>query len=124
MSYNGQPILTEKYGDFFVDYWSYLVRVIEAFTENGRSKMYLPDQPIAITLKEQGRNWVLMTISDIEVIGKWLLPREELIKTLTDGAIHFFKGLSDVFSDSINRQYRFKEIYEECLELKKRYFGK
>jgi len=87
MSYNGQLILTEKYGDFIVDYWSYLVRAIEASMENGWGTMYLLDPP------------------------------------MLDGAINFFKGLSDAFSDSIN-QYRFKDIYEECLELKKRYFGK
>jgi hypothetical protein len=58
--------------------------------------------------------------------GKWLLPKEELTKTLLDRAIHFFKGLFDVFNDSINQQYRFKDLYEyeECLDIKTRYFGK
>ena len=87
MSYNGQLILTEKYGDFIVDYWSYLVRAIEASMENGWGTMYLLDPP------------------------------------MLDGAINFFKGLSDAFSDSIDRQYGFKEMYEYCLSLKKQYFG-
>ena len=123
LSYHGQPILTEEYWDFIVEYWSYLIDLIEGFMENGFGKIYFPDQQISISVKEQGPNWVLMTISDIEVIGKWLLPREELMKTLTDGAIRFFKGLSEAFSDSVNRQYRFKDVYKECLELKRRYFG-
>lgn len=46
-------------------------------------------------------------IGELDKDGEWLLPREELIKTLLDGAIHIFRGLSDAFSDSINRQYRF-----------------
>ena len=119
LSYHGQPILTEKYGDFIVEYWCNIVDLIEGFMEKGSAGMYLPDQPIPKIIKEQGPNWVVMTVGDHGEYGKWLLPRKELMKTLTDGAIHFFKGLSDAFCDSINRQYRFKNIYEECLELKK-----
>ena len=123
LTYQGQPILTEKYGDFIVDYWSYLVRAIEAFMQTGRGKMYLPEQPISITIKEQSPNWVLMTIGHQGKYGKWLLPKDELIKTLLDGAVRFFYSVSEAFSDTINQQYRFKDTYNECLELKKQYFG-
>ena len=124
LTYYGQPILTHILGDFIIDYWCYLVEALEDFIKKGSGRMYLPDQPIPIEFEEQGPNWVVMTVGDHGEYGKWMLPRKELIKTLTDGAIRFFKGLSESFSDSINRQYRFKDIYEECLELKKRYFGK
>ena len=46
------------------------------------------------------------------------LPREELIKTLLDGAIRFYKGLSEAFSDSIVQQYRFKDAYKHLLATK------
>src|SRR5690606_40766078 len=29
LSYYGQPILTEKFGDFIIEYWSYLLNAIE-----------------------------------------------------------------------------------------------
>jgi len=123
LSYHGQLILTEEYGDFIKDYWDYLLQAIESFMEKGSGRMYLPDQPVPIAIKVQGPNWVLMTVGEGGEYGKWLLPREELIKTLLDGAASFYKGLSDAFSDSIDRQYGFKEMYEYCLGLKKRYFG-
>ena len=118
LTYQGQPILTEKFGDFIKEYWDYLLQAIQSFMKKGSGGMSLPDQPIPITIEEQGSNWVLMTVGDDGEYGKWLLPREELIKTLLDGAASFYKGLSDAFSDSIDRQYGFKEMYEYCLSLK------
>jgi hypothetical protein len=91
--------------------------------KKGSGGMSLPDQPIPITIEEQGSNWVLMTVGDDGEYGKWLLPREELIKTLLDGAIRFYKGLSEAFSDSIVQQYRFKDAYKHLLSYKKQCFG-
>lgn len=39
------------------------------------------------------------------------------------GRFAFFYSVSEAFSDQINQQYRFKDTYNECLELKKQYFG-
>lgn len=123
LSYYGQPILTDKFGDFIKDYWDYMLQAIRSFLKNGVGGMSLPDQPIPITIEEQGSNWVLMTVGDDGEYGKWLLPREELIKTLLDGAIRFYKGLSEPFSDSIVQQYRFKDAYKHLLSYKKQCFG-
>ena len=123
LSYHGQPILTEEYGDFIKEYWAFLIQAIDSFMEKGRGGMYLRDQPIPIDFDEQGPNWVLMTVGKNGKYGKWLLPREELIKTLLDGGARFYKGLSDAFSDSFTQQYPLEEGYEYCLNLKKQYFG-
>ena len=123
LSYHGQPILTDEYGDFIKAYWDYMLQAIESFMEKGSGGMSLPDQPLPIAFKEQGLNWVLMTVGHDGEYGKWLLPREELIKTLLDGAARFYKGLSDAFSDSIVQQYGYKEMYKYCVDLKKKYFG-
>jgi len=80
--------------------------------------MSLPDQPIPITIKEQGANWILMTVGGKGKYGKWVLPGEELIKTLLEGAIRFYKGLADAFSDSIVQQYGYKGMDEYSLDLK------
>lgn len=123
LSYYGQPILTEKLGDYIIDYWDYLFRAIKSFIKKGSGGMYLPDSPVPIDIKEQGPNWVLLTIGEGGEYGKWLLPREELLKTLLDGAASFYKGLSDAFSDSIVQKYRFRDRYEYLLNFKKKYFG-
>ena len=83
----------------------------------------MPDQPIPIDIEKKGSKWVLMTIGRKGKYGKWLLPREELLKTLMNGAASFYKGLSDAFSDSIVQKYRFKDRYEYLLNFKKQYFG-
>ena len=118
LCYQGQPILTEGYGDFIKAYWDYLLQAIRSFMKTGSGEMSLPDQPIPIVIKEQGLNWVLMTVGRDGKYGKWLLPKEELIKTLLEGAIRFFKGLSDAFSDSIVQQYGYKRMYKYNLDLK------
>ncbi|MBO2533227.1 MAG: hypothetical protein CW342_10140 [Thermoactinomycetaceae bacterium] len=85
--------------------------------------MYLPDQPIPIEFEEKGLNWVLMIVGEAGEYGKWLLPREELIKALIKGAVRFFKGLYDAFgNDNVGQNY-FKGLYKEFLEINKRYFG-
>ncbi|SFG28626.1 hypothetical protein SAMN04488025_12450 [Planifilum fulgidum] len=83
----------------------------------------MPDSPVPIDIKEQGPKWVLMTIGEGGEYGKWLLPREELIRALLDGATIFYKGLSDAFSDSISQKYRFRERYEYLLNFKNQYLG-
>ena len=124
LSYYGQPILTEKLGDFIKEYWAYLIQAINSLMEEGSGGMYLPDQPIPIDFQEQGPNRVLLTVGKNGKYGKWLLPKEELIKALLDGAARFYKGLSsDAFSDSFTQQYPLEEGYEYCLNLKKQYFG-
>ncbi len=123
LSYYGQPILTEKLGDYIIDYWDYLFQAILSFMEKGSGGMYLPDQPIPIDIEKKGSKWVLMTIGRKGKYGKWLLPREELLKTLMNGAASFYKGLSDAFSDSIVQKYRFRDRYEYLLNFKKQYFG-
>ena len=123
LSYYGQPILTENLGDYIIDYWDYLFQAILSFMEKGSGGMYLPDQPIPIDIEKKGSKWVLMTIGRKRKYGKWLLPREELLKTLMNGAASFYKGLSDAFSDSIVQKYRFKDRYEYLLNFKKQYFG-
>ncbi|MFS8512342.1 MAG: hypothetical protein LOD87_01255 [Planifilum fulgidum] len=123
LSYYGQPILTENLGDYIIDYWDYLFQAILSFMEKGSGGMYLPDQPIPIDIEKKGSKWVLMTIGRKGKYGKWLLPREELLKTLMNGAASFYKGLSDAFSDSIVQKYRFKDRYEYLLNFKKQYFG-
>ncbi|SFG61213.1 hypothetical protein SAMN04488025_1611, partial [Planifilum fulgidum] len=64
LTYQGQPILTEKFGDFIKEYWDYLLQAIQSFMKKGSGGMSLPDQPIPITIEEQGSNWVLMTVGD------------------------------------------------------------
>ena len=123
LSYYGQPILTEEYGDFIKEYWAYMLQAIRYFMREGFGRMYLPDQPIPIAFQEQGPNRVLLTVGKNGKYGKWLLPKEELIKALLDGAARFYKGLSDAFSDSVKQQYPLEEGYEYCLNLKKQYFG-
>ncbi|MFO7291330.1 hypothetical protein SAMN04488025_1353 [Planifilum fulgidum] len=123
LSYYGQPILTEKFGDFIIEYWSYLLNAIEDLMNEGCGGMFLPDQPIPIDFEEKGPNWVLMTVGEGGEYGKWLLPREELIKTLINGAVQFFKELCDAFSDAIVQQRNLKALYEETLDFKKQYIG-
>jgi len=123
LTYYGQPILTHILGDFIIDYWCYLVEALEDYIKKGSGRMYLPDQPIPIEFEEQGSNWVLMTVGEAGEYGKWLLPREELIKTLIEGAVHFFKGIYDAFGDDIIRQNYFKGLLEEFSDIKKQYLG-
>ena len=123
LSYYGQPILTEKLGDFIIDYWDYLFQAIRSFLKKGSGRMYLPDQPIPIDLQEQGPNRVLLTVGEGGEYGKWLLPKEELIKALLDGMARFYKGLADAFSDSIVQEHLFRDKYEHLLKFKKHYFG-
>ena len=123
LTYYGQPILTHILGDFIIDYWCYLVEALEDYIKKGSGRMYLPDQPIPIEFEEQGSNWVLMTVGEAGEYGKWLLPREELIKTLIEGAVHFFKGIYDAFGDDIVRQNYFKGLLEESSNIKKQYLG-
>ena len=124
LTYQGKPILYEKYADLIKAYWDYLLQTIESFMEKGSGRMYLPDQPIPIAFEKQGQNRVLMTVGSKGKYGKWLLPEKELIKTLLDGATRFYKGLSDAFSDTIDQQYGFRELYEYSLDLKKQYLSK
>ena len=123
LSYYGQPILTNRLGDFIISYWDYLFQAIVSFLEEGSGGMYLPDQPIPIEIERQGSNWVLMTVGEGGEYGKWLLPKEELINALLDGAIHFNKCLFEAFSDTVDQKYRFKNRYEGLIKFKKQCFG-
>lgn len=89
VSYQSNDVLDFKLWDLVGVTWAYLMNTIEELLENGRSHMYLPDQPVRIEMEERGRGYIRFVIGNGEY-GSHMLPREEMLHALIDGAEHFF----------------------------------
>src|SRR5690606_41353652 len=95
LSYYGQPILTDKFGDFIKDYWDYMLQAIQSFMKKGSGGMSLPDQPIPITIEEKGSYWVLMTVVAEGEYGQWILTSDVLITSMLVGSVCITNGQHD-----------------------------
>lgn len=107
LSYYGTPIMDDSLTDLIFFTWDEMLRAIRSVVETGRGCVGFWWDVKAICLKQTNPRFLLLKVS-----GKgWLLPKDELLTVLVDGAIQFFQGMFSVFS-------RYKRDYEACLQLK------
>lgn len=110
LSYYGAPILDDRYGDLIYFTWYEMVDAIDSFAKTGRGCAGLWSIPTSICLEQiKNPDFVLLKVD-----GKgWLLPKNELVTILIDGAVQFYGNMFKVFM-------RNKKDYHDCLKLKER----
>lgn len=90
LTYNNQVIIDFIAYDLIDHLWAYFLNMIETFLKNKTVKMYFPDTPIPMSMKEISNDYLLFSI-DVETLSEWKLPKYEFFHALLFGAKDFFE---------------------------------
>lgn len=108
LKYFEQSLLDVTLWDLVDQLWAYILNVIESLLNTGEGKTYFPDQPIKLYLKSVSEDLVLYEIETDELI-KVVLPKNEFIQTLLDGADVFFRNMEECFKGKCSYQYEIEK---------------
>ncbi len=109
LKYGEQTLLDVTHWDLVDQLWAYILNAIEDLLNNGEGETYFPDQPVKLRLKSISQDLVLYEMEANDRI-KAVLPKNELIRTLLNGAEEFFKVMEDYFKEKCNYQYEINKI--------------
>lgn len=109
LKYFEQTLLDTTLWDLVDQLWAYILNVLGDMLITGYGETYFPDQPIKLCLKSISKHIILYEIESNKNL-KVILPKNELIETLLDGADEFFKGMEAYFKEKCNYQYEINKI--------------
>lgn len=109
LKYFEHSLLDVTLWDLVDQLWAYILNVIENLIHSGEGETYFPDQPVKLRLKSIPGDNVLYEIEANDHY-KVVLPKNELIEALLDGAEEFFKSMEDYFKGKCNYQYEIDKI--------------
>nr|WP_232697566.1 hypothetical protein [Brevibacillus daliensis] len=109
LTYCEQTLLDVTLWDLIDQLWAYILNVIESFLTTGEGNTYFPDQPVKLHIKSISGDLVLYQIDADDQI-KAVLPKNEFIETLLEGANVFFRNMEECFRGKCNYQYEIEKI--------------
>lgn len=109
LKYFEQTLLDTTLWDVVDQLWAYILNVLDDMLITGYGETYFPDQPVKLCLKSISENTILYEIESNEYL-KVVLPKNELIETLLDGADEFFKCMETYFKGRCNYLYEINKI--------------
>ncbi|RUT39512.1 hypothetical protein EJP82_25880 [Paenibacillus anaericanus] len=109
LTYCEQTLLDVTIWDLVDQLWAYILNVIESLLNTGEGETYFPDQPVKLRLKSVSGDLVLYEIEANDHI-KVLLPKNEFIETLLEGADVFFRNMEECFNGKCSYQYEIDKI--------------
>lgn len=109
LTYCEQTLLDVTLWDLVDQLWAYILNVVESLLMTGEGETYFPDQPVKLHLKSISGDLVLYEIEANEHI-KVVLPKNEFIETILEGADDFFKNMEECFKGKCSYQYEIEKI--------------
>ncbi|CAH1223282.1 hypothetical protein PAECIP111893_04945 [Paenibacillus plantiphilus] len=109
MKYYDEKLMDFRLWDLIDQLWAYFLNVITEFIKKGEGSTYFPDQPVELMLKKVSNHSLEFTITgskSMEVI----LPKDDFLIALLDGAEQFFTCMSDTFSSDCDYSNELMEI--------------
>lgn len=98
ISYDGtNVIMNAKYWDSISYLWVYLLNLIEDFFETGDAKVYFPDQPVKVSLKNINRMNVEFCLEN----KRWILPKKVFLTSMLNAAEDYFGTIGIFLSTGI-----------------------
>ncbi|MFS0919875.1 hypothetical protein [Brevibacillus sp. 179-C 1.1 NHS] len=109
LKYYEQVLLDVTLWDLVDQLWAYFLNVIESLLNTGEGETYFPDQPVKLHLKSISEDLVLYKL-EANVQIKAVLPKNEFIETMLEGAYVFFRNMEECFNGRCNYQYELEKI--------------
>ncbi len=91
---NGVPILSLADWDYIDQLWSYLINVMEEYSESGIASTRLPDQPTKLTLLKRGDNYLLVRVDSGEKSRSSAVEEGEFFGALCESGDLFFRSMA------------------------------
>ncbi|MBW7476932.1 hypothetical protein K0T92_19630 [Paenibacillus oenotherae] len=111
IKYCDKELVGFRLWDLVAHLWAYIVNVIRDFMRIGEGSTYFPDQPVELRLQKVSEHLLLFSVTGSEIV-KIVLPRDDFLLALLDGAEQFFACMSDTFNAKCNYSNELKEIME------------
>ena len=109
MKYYNENLMDFRLWDLIDQLWAYILNVITEFMEKGEGRTYFPDQPVELMLRKVSNHSLLFTIVGSKTI-KVVLPTDDFLIALLDGAEQFFNCMNDTFSYNCDYSNELNEI--------------
>jgi hypothetical protein len=116
LKYYGESMLDMRYWDLVDQLWAYVMNLIEEVLQKGEGSVYFPDQPVKIILRPTTKELLLFSIEGSEVTN-YVLPKNDFLIALVQGAEQFFTCMTDTFSSDCDYSYELDRIVRLKKEL-------
>ncbi|MBI0376537.1 hypothetical protein JBE27_09680 [Streptomyces albiflaviniger] len=97
---NGVAILSLADWDYVDQLWSYLINVLEEYSESGVASTRLPDQPTKLTLSRQGKGYVLVRVDRGKTSQSSVVEESEFVSGLKESGGLFFTRMAGILPES------------------------
>lgn len=109
MKYNDEELMGFRLWDLVDQLWAYLLNIIQEYIQEGKGKTYFPDQPVELMLQQVSDQLLMFSVNGSKSIEK-VLPKDELLLALLDGAEQFFTCMSVTFNSNCDYSNELQEI--------------
>lgn len=114
LQYYDQVLMDFRYWDSIDMLWASILDLVDDVLQKGEGREYFPDQPVKLGLKPAHKNWLIFSIEDSRT-SRFLLPRNEFLLALVQGAEQFFNvmihgfGLAGKYACELEKLKRLKD---------------
>ncbi len=84
-------------------FWPSLIDTMDTYRRDGAARTMFPDQPIALTLKEQGSESARIEVTDGSEINRVVsAARSDLLRAVQDGGREYFRELRRICPGAVH----------------------
>jgi len=109
LRYYDENLLDMRYWDLVDQLWAYVINLIEEVLQKGAGSVYFPDQPVKIILRSTTKELLLFSIEG-STVTNYVLPKNDFLITLVQGAEQFLTCMTDTFSSDCDYTYELERI--------------
>ncbi len=90
----GVPLISVADWDYVDQLWSYLINMMEEYSQSGVASTRFPDQPTKLTLSKQGDNYLLVRVDSGEKSQSSAVEEGEFFGALCESGDLFFRSMA------------------------------
>ncbi|WP_289140975.1 hypothetical protein [uncultured Brevibacillus sp.] len=109
LKYYGESMLDMRYWDLVDQLWAYIMNLIDDVLHKGEGSVYFPDQPVKIILRVTSKELLHFSLEGSEITG-FVLPKNDFLLALVQGAEQFFTCMTSTFSSVCDYSYELERI--------------